>query len=205
MVAVGGAAMPADWIKMRTDLYRDPKVIAMANALRHGDVTRDALRDVTSNVTSHCREEKRREEKEEEGAFRADTSPDQKPQAEPKPKHKAPGVAFEVPSALNDPLFLAVWCDWVDERKKRGKSLTARAAKLQLASLLPLGPEKAAACIRLSIEKTWTGLFPERFAVGGGGSRSATKAEAQDDYLARMMADCIPAQPTNQQPQLPGA
>lgn len=29
--------MQADWIKMRTDLYRDPKVICMADKLMHGD------------------------------------------------------------------------------------------------------------------------------------------------------------------------
>lgn len=51
--------MAGDWIKMRTDLYRDPKVCVMAdfliendrNALRNSDVTRDVTGDVTQNVT----------------------------------------------------------------------------------------------------------------------------------------------------------
>ena len=38
--------MAAEWIKMRTDLYRDPKVCVMADVI-HGDVTGDAQRDVT--------------------------------------------------------------------------------------------------------------------------------------------------------------
>ena len=42
--------MPADWIKMRTDLYRDPKVIGMANALRHGDVTPNVTRYIRCSV-----------------------------------------------------------------------------------------------------------------------------------------------------------
>lgn len=51
--------MAGDWIKMRTDLYRDPKVIVMANLLGQPDshlsrhVNQFTQRDmsVTSNVT----------------------------------------------------------------------------------------------------------------------------------------------------------
>lgn len=135
------------------------------------------------------------------------THEEKKPAAQPKPKPKPPAEAVLVPSALNTPLFLAAWSDWLDERKTRSKSLTERAARSQLAALEPLGEKLAIECIRLSITNGWTGLFPDRFAAGTSGKpgqRHATKAEAQDDYLARMMADCIPAT-TNQQPQLPRA
>ena len=48
--------MLRDWVKMRTDLYRDPKVILMADMLlkssgRDGDVTRGATRNVMRNAT----------------------------------------------------------------------------------------------------------------------------------------------------------
>ena len=48
--------MASDWIKMRTDLYRDPKVCCMAEFLfseeqREMGVTRNALRNVMRNAT----------------------------------------------------------------------------------------------------------------------------------------------------------
>lgn len=80
-----------------------------------------------------------------------------------------PGAeSVPVPGELDRPAFLAVWADWLADRKARGKKVTARAARLQLADLLPLGADRATECVRASITKGWTGLFPERFAAPAG-------------------------------------
>lgn len=44
--------MARDWVKMRTDLYRDPKVVVMADAVARGPAGRDS--NVTRNVTRNA-------------------------------------------------------------------------------------------------------------------------------------------------------
>lgn len=46
--------MAEDWIKMRTDLFRHPKVCLMADRLMTETVTRDAQRDAQRNVTRNA-------------------------------------------------------------------------------------------------------------------------------------------------------
>ena len=75
-------------------------------------------------------------------------------------------LAVEIPASLNVPAFCELWTEWVLERKARGKSLTARAAKMQLATLEGMGPDGAMASIRQSIEKGWTGLFEPKDTNG---------------------------------------
>jgi hypothetical protein len=125
------------------------------------------------------REEKRREEGREEVA--SDPAP-------PKPKPaKVPAESVPLPQSLDTPAFRATWHDWLADRKSRSKGLTERAAKLQLDSLMAIGPERACECIRLSIANGWTGLFAERFTgptdsrPAGGQFKSA--AERSHDQL----------------------
>lgn len=75
-------------------------------------------------------------------------------------------LAVEIPASLNVPQFCELWTEWVLERKARGKSLTTRAAKMQLATLEAMGPTAAMASIRQSIEKGWTGLFEPKDSNG---------------------------------------
>lgn len=55
--------------------------------------------------------------------------------------------------------FRAAWCDWCEDRRKRKKPVTERAARLQLRKLESWGESKAIAAIHASIESGWSGLF----------------------------------------------
>lgn len=73
-------------------------------------------------------------------------------------------LSVDVPNELATTDFMTVWTSWIADRKDRKKPMTARAAEEQLKSLLPLGPQRAADCVRESIRNGWQGLFPEKFS-----------------------------------------
>ena len=73
-----------------------------------------------------------------------------------------------IPEQLDTEEFRAAWADWLADRKARNKKVTERGAELSFRKLTPLGPHKAAECIRNSIANAWTGLFPERIAATNG-------------------------------------
>jgi len=64
-----------------------------------------------------------------------------------------------IPAALRRMVFYRAWISWHQERRKRGKPMTDRAAKEQLKELSKWSPEDAAAMIRQSIKNSWTGIF----------------------------------------------
>ena len=64
-----------------------------------------------------------------------------------------------IPEALRTPEFQKTWDDWLADRKARGKSVTARAAELQLANCLKMGVAKAVLAINQSIERGYQGIF----------------------------------------------
>jgi hypothetical protein len=105
-----------------------------------------------------------------------------------------------IPAAIDTPEVRAAWEEWCAERRARRKPITPRAATLQLEALAPLTPGQVVECIRTSIANGWQGLFPERLTAESGPARgrvthAATKAEAQDAYMLRMMRDCLPTTP----------
>jgi hypothetical protein len=75
--------------------------------------------------------------------------------------------------------------------------VTEHAARLQLDALAPLGADRAAECLRLSIVNGWAGLFPERFATPAGPEApAAPSAEPRvKRALDNPMADAPTAPP----------
>lgn len=64
-----------------------------------------------------------------------------------------------IPEILNQPAFLILWRDWVDDRKARKKPMTEIAAKLQLNEMAEWGIEKAIQAINTSIKAGYQGIF----------------------------------------------
>jgi hypothetical protein len=58
--------------------------------------------------------------------------------------------------------FSAAWTDWVAYRKQIKKPLAEKTQVAQLAMLGKLNEPRAIGAIRLSIEKGWQGLFPDK-------------------------------------------
>jgi len=74
----------------------------------------------------------------------------QKPDAEP----------VQIPAELNTAEFLAAWSEWFAYRRERKlKPWAARTINGQLARLSKLGPERAVAAIRNSIDNGYQGIF----------------------------------------------
>lgn len=108
------------------------------------------------------------------------------------PKNRSNAAkAVPIPEPLRSAEFLAAWAEWLDDRLERRKPMTAGAARQQLAKLIPLGPERAAECVRLSIQNSWAGIFPERFSQQHGTGpppRVAATQETVAEKLARLQA-----------------
>jgi hypothetical protein len=139
-------------------------------------------------------EEKREERREDppnpppagaEGATEPMAHP---PPAKRKPKSADPGPeSVPIPRDLDAPDFRAAWAEWIADRKARGR-FTARAAELQFEKLLPLGPAKAAACVRESIANGWSGLFPDKFRTGPPPPARSKADRAQEQLEAEIEA-----------------
>lgn len=78
------------------------------------------------------------------------------------------------PEKLNTPEFKVKWTEWVRYRKEIKKKLTASTTEKQLNKLAEYSLAEATATIETSIEKGWTGLFPEQ-QKGGNGSANPAK------------------------------
>jgi hypothetical protein len=175
---------------------------------RHGDVTRDVTgdggSDVTSRVTVTGEKRERREEKKEEeppnppqaGGDDSKTPPTPPKSARAKKPPQNP-ESVALPAALDTPAFRSTWGDWLADRKARKNAVTELAARQQLEDLTPLGPERAAECVRESIRNGWAGLFPDKHRGGppkpAGGFRS--KAQERDDIFAQQFADAYGIDP----------
>lgn len=94
----------------------------------------------------------------------------------PPPPSKQSGEDVQIPPGLDSGPFPVAWREWLAERRSRGNRVSVRAAGLQLKKLEPLGPVRAAECVRASIANGWIGVFPERF-TGTGGGVSATNGK----------------------------
>jgi len=78
------------------------------------------------------------------------------------------------------PKFAGVWKMWETHRSQKGSKgkLTPTAIKMQLKKLEPLGESNAIACIGLSIERNWSGLFPEHFESAEKPKKSKVEMDA---------------------------
>ena len=65
---------------------------------------------------------------------------------------------YKLPDGLSGDGFSEVWQDWVAHREEIKKPLTAKSIEMQLSRLEALGPERAQATIRHTIERGWVGL-----------------------------------------------
>ena len=153
----------------------------------------NALRNVTNNEPCNDRVEKSREEKKEEeepplppatGGNGSESKSNSKSDRKPKPD---PAAEVPIPPELDSPEFRSAWADWQADRKARGKKLTERGARDQLAALIPLGSTGAIACIRQSIRQGWTGLFPER--IESASRPPPPQKESRPEMIARLEAE----------------
>lgn len=78
-----------------------------------------------------------------------------------KPTSYDPARLSDIPLTLHAPDFLAAWRDWCEDRRERRKPMTRRAATIALNKLATMTPDAAAAAIRYSIERGYTGIFPD--------------------------------------------
>lgn len=78
-----------------------------------------------------------------------------------KPTSYDPTRLSDIPLTLHTPDFLAAWRDWCEDRRERRKPMTRRAATIALNKLATMTPEAAIAAIRYSIERGYTGIFPD--------------------------------------------
>lgn len=116
-------------------------------------------------------------------------------------KAKVLAEAIPIPGALDTAEFREVWSEWLAARRDKSNPVTARAAKMQFKTLVPLGIERAIASVEASIANDWTGIFPDRkSAVGPRLHQPAGKPSAQDVIAA---AKAKREQAAQQQPQLP--
>ena len=65
--------------------------------------------------------------------------------------------------------FKEVWSEWVAYRRGIRKPMTSHTQNLQLKSLSELSERQAIDCIKQSIFKGWTGLFPEQVTAKNNG------------------------------------
>jgi hypothetical protein len=72
------------------------------------------------------------------------------------------GEKIEFPPSLDTPAFRAAWAEWEQHRRETKHALKPTTVKHQMKLLGKLSPEHAAEVIRVSIEKGWVGLFPEK-------------------------------------------
>lgn len=109
----------------------------------------------------HIQEEQEEEYKEEEATLPKTTDA---PAKLKKPKYDASCDAV-IPDVLNTDKFRKVWGEWCEyRRKEKRNAIGQQAAKMQLAKLAEYGEDIAIATIHKSIENSWQGIFPEKFA-----------------------------------------
>lgn len=98
---------------------------------------------------------------------------------------------IDFPPELDTPDFHLAWTSWEAHRREIKKKLTPTSTSRQLASLAAVGVANAIRAIETSIEKGWTGLFPEHGPVRNGKPsiydplKVAAARAAQDGSLDR--------------------
>lgn len=85
---------------------------------------------------------------------------------------------IEFPNELDVPAFHEAWAAWETHRREKKQKLTPTSISRQLASLKAVGVANAILAIERSIEKGWTGLFPEDSPKGKSGSYQGLKGFA---------------------------
>ena len=161
---------------------------------RRSNVTLRNVTPLQCNAVTQSRVDKsrvdksRREEiREECAAVAADSNPDNSPQqhfetpvpdkselTDTQQKRKPPRFdpkQITLPPELAADPFPSVWSEWISIRREAGWSIRERCLSEQLKSLSPLGPLRAADCIRSSIRNGWTGIFPEKMQGGNANGR----------------------------------
>ncbi len=89
-----------------------------------------------------------------------------------------------IPTTLDTPEFRAAWILWVEDRKRRRKTITPHGADLQLRKLAAVGVTRAIEVIELAIEKGWTGLVFDQGGVNGAGQRSPVRSDSRVQFDA---------------------
>lgn len=84
----------------------------------------------------------------------------------PETRKRVTAESVEVPATLSTPDFLAARDEWFKQRRRRRLSLRPEFVSRAYESLLPLGPTDAAACLRFTVSKDYSGIFPERYSHG---------------------------------------
>jgi len=87
---------------------------------------------------------------------------------------------IDMPPELNTPEFHVAWRAWETHRREIKKKLTPTSVSRQLTSLAAVGAANAIRAIETSIEKGWTGLFPEQTRGGRLELHSGLKAFLED-------------------------
>ena len=64
-----------------------------------------------------------------------------------------------IPERLDTPEFRVAWAEWIAYRSKMHGQWLPESAEKKLDSLAKIGPERAVAAIRHSIESSWKGIF----------------------------------------------
>lgn len=80
-----------------------------------------------------------------------------------------------IPTELDSEEFRAARDDWIAQRRKRKLSLRPDYVTRQYARLMPLGPQRAAACLRHTVDQDYQGLFPEKFSHSGGSDAASRR------------------------------
>jgi len=75
-----------------------------------------------------------------------------------------------LPEALDSPEFISARDAWFAMRRRRRFSVRPEYVSGWYAKLLPLGPQRAAECLRHSADNEYQGVFPEKFSNGSNGS-----------------------------------
>ncbi len=88
----------------------------------------------------------------------------------------------ELPEELNNPEIRELWGCWEQHRTEIKKPLKPTARRLQLAKLVAIGPARAAAALKHSLESGYLGIYePSRPASGNG--KPATRPDTESKPL----------------------
>ncbi len=85
------------------------------------------------------------------------------------------GRSADLPTELDTADFRAAWAEWQQHRCELRKPLTPTAIRRQLAELVKVGAETAAAMIRQSVGRGWLGIFPLKDNTDGNRRASAAR------------------------------
>jgi uncharacterized protein YdaU (DUF1376 family) len=119
------------------------------------------------------------------------------PSPSPSPKEHPPTPrkrreSFD-PKAMEIPGWLApaVWFEWCDDRKERGKPITERAAKKQFAQLLEYDRQgySAESVVAHSIAGGFQGLYPPPKGAGQAQARPTSRHTDSHEATQRLLAE----------------